>query len=256
MLIQSTWHLRVAEPTTLPRSHHLGLVKDLHDRLNIRMGEESTPSTTFSGILGHCDRTADFVTFLPDRTYSFTLCGLQESSAKAISLLDLGQTLEFLGTQFQVSDRRDEITSYENLYTELVGNEPEPIRKFELNFMTPTAFAQNRTHLPLPVPHLMFRSWLERWNHFAPVYLGGDDLITYLTNYITVTRHQIKTGTIRIHQGQFTGFVGQVTMQVIGKIDPLLANVANLLVQYANFAGTGIKTRLTMGQTGIYLTKE
>ncbi|MFN5835793.1 MAG: CRISPR system precrRNA processing endoribonuclease RAMP protein Cas6, partial [Pseudanabaena sp.] len=108
------------------------------------------------------------------------------------------------------------------------------------------------THLPLPVPSLMFRSWLERWNHFAPVYLGGDDLIAYLTSYVTVTRHQIKTSTIRIHQGQCTGFTGQVTIQAIGKVDPLLANIAHLLVQYAAFAGTGIKTRLSMGQTEIY----
>jgi len=249
MLIHSTWQLRVAEPTTLPRSHHLGLVKHLHDRLDIRLGDEQIASTTFSGILGYSDRDGDFVTFLPDQSYTLSLCGLQESSSKAIADLDLGEKLEFFGAQFQICDRHNEITSYENLYTKLVATEPEPIRKFELNFMTPTAFAQNRTHLPLPVPHLMFRSWLERWNHFAPVYLGGDDLITYLTNYITVTRHHIKTSTIRIHQGQCTGFVGQVTIQAIGKVDPLLANVAHLLVQYANFAGTGIKTRLSMGQT-------
>jgi len=42
-----------------------------------------------------------------------------------------------------------------------------------------------------------------------------------------------------------------VTIQAIGKVDPLLANVAHLLVQYAGFAGTGIKTRLSMGQTEI-----
>jgi len=251
MLIRSSWQLSCTEPIALPRSHHLSLVKDLHDRLNLRMGEEKVPSTSFSGILGHCDRSGDFITFLPNQTYTLTLCGLQETSSKSIADLDLGETLEFLGASFVISDRQDEITTYENLYTELVANEPEPIKKFELYFATPTAFAQNRTHLPLPVPSLMFRSWLERWNHFAPVYLGGDDLIAYLTSYVTVTRHQIKTSTIPIYQGQCTGFTGQVTIQAIGKVDPLLANVAHLLIQYAAFAGTGIKTRLSMGQTAI-----
>lgn len=249
MLIRSTWQLSVTEPSALPRSHHLSLVKDLHNRLDIRMGEEQIPSTTFSGILGFYDRNGDFVTFLPDQVYTLTLSGLQESSSKAIADLDLGETLDFLGASFVISDRQNEITTYENLYTELVANEPEPIRRYELYFATPTAFAQNRTHLPLPVPSLMFRSWLERWNHFAPVYLGGDDLIAYLTSYVTVTRHQIKTSTIRIHQGQCTGFTGQVTIQAIGRVDPLLINVANLLVNYAAFSGTGIKTRLSMGYT-------
>jgi len=249
MLIRSTWQLSVTEPIALPRSHHLSLAKDLHNRLDIRMGEEQIPSTTFSGILGFYDRNGDFVTFLPDQVYTLTLSGLQESSSKAIADLDLGETLDFLGASFVISDRQNEITTYENLYTELVANEPEPIRRYELYFATPTAFAQNRTHLPLPVPSLMFRSWLERWNHFAPVYLGGDDLIAYLTSYVTVTRHQIKTSTIRIHQGQCTGFTGQVTIQAIGRVDPLLINVANLLVNYAAFSGTGIKTRLSMGYT-------
>lgn len=251
MLIHSTWQLQVTEITALPRSHHLALVKDLHDRLNIRMGEEQTPSTTFSGIVGNCDRFGDFITFFPEETYRLTLCGLQAGSSKAIAELDLGDTLEFLGARFQVSDRQDQTTSYENLYTQLVANEPEPLRKFALDFLTPTAFAQNRTHLPLPIPNLMFRSWLDRWNHFAPVYLGSEDLITYLTNYITVSRHHIRTSIIPIYQGQCIGFTGKVTLQAIGKADPLLANVAHLLVQYANFAGTGIKTRLSMGQTNI-----
>jgi CRISPR-associated endoribonuclease Cas6 len=249
MLIRSTWQLSVTEPSALPRSHHLSLAKDLHNRLDIRMGEEQIPSTTFSGILGFYDRNGDFVTFLPDQVYTLTLSGLQESSSKAIADLSLGEALEFLGVKFEISDRQDEITTYENLYTELVANEPEAIRKFELNFLSPTAFAQGRIHLPLPIPQLMFRSWLERWNHFASVYLGSDDLIAYLTSYFTITRHHIRTGTVQIHQGQCTGFTGHVTMQAIGKVDPLLINVANLLVNYAAFSGTGIKTRLSMGYT-------
>lgn len=251
MLIHSTWQLRVPGITSLPRSHHLALVKYLHDRLNIPLGEEQTPSTTCSGIVGNCDRSGDFITFFPNETYHLSLCGLKESSAKAIADLDLGDSLKFLGAEFEVVDRQDEITSYESLYTKLVANEPEPLRKFELNFLTPTAFAQNHTHLPLPVPQLMFRSWLERWNHFAPVYLGSDDLITYLSNYIVITRHHISTTKIPMYQGQCTGFTGKVALQAIGKADPLLANVAHLLVQYSTFAGTGIKTRLTMGQTNI-----
>jgi len=249
MLIRSTWTLTVADSTTLPKTYGLSLAKYLHDRLHIPLGEETIPSTSFSGILGYYDRTADFLTFLPDRTYTLTLCGLQEPSAQAIADLDLGETLDFLGANFQVCDRHDEITSYENLYTQLVASEPEPIRKFELHFLTPTAFAQDRIHLPLPVPQLMFRSWLERWNHFSTIYLGSDDLVTYLANYVVISRHHISTNIVRMYHGQCTGFTGKVTLQAIGKADPLLANVANLLGQYANFAGTGIKTRLSMGQT-------
>jgi CRISPR-associated endoribonuclease Cas6 len=99
----------------------------------------------------------------------------------------------------------------------------------------------------------MFRSWLERWNHFAPVYLGSDELIAYLSQYIMLKRHQIKTRSHQLHRGYVNGFIGDVALQVLNRADPLLANVANLLVHYAQFAGTGVKTRLGMGQTQVHL---
>jgi CRISPR-associated endoribonuclease Cas6 len=253
MLIRSTWTLSVCEPTILPRSYKLELVKQLHQQLGLEMGSEAIPSTSFSGILGFCSTSRDFITFHPQEFYKFSLYGLQEVSAKPISLLDLSPSVEFLGAKFQVSDREDEITSYEELYTHLVANEPEPPRKFDLQFLTPTAFAQVSTHLPLPIPSLMFRSWLERWNHFAPIYLGSDELIAYLSNAILLKHHKIQTRSLVLHKGYVNGFVGDVTLQVLNRADELLANVANLLVHYAEFAGTGMKTRLGMGKTLIKL---
>ncbi len=129
--------------------------------------------------------------------------------------------------------------------------EPEPVRRFDLHFTTPTAFAQSSNHLPLPVPALMFRSWLERWNHFAPVYLGSDELIAYLSNAIALRQHTIKTSSFSLPRGYVNGFNCKVVLQALSRTDPLLANVANLLIHYAQFAGTGIKTRLGMGQTKV-----
>lgn len=249
MLIHSAWTLTVDEAVALPRSCGLELVKLLHQKMHLEIGNDAIPSTTCSGLLGAYTTSQEFLTFHPGEVYRIQLAGLQELSSKAIALLDLSPKLEFLGATFNVSDRQDEITSYEALYQTLVAAEPEPIRRFDLKFLTPTAFAQDRTHLPLPVPTLMFRSWLERWNHFAPVYLGSDELIGYLGGALALSYHKIQTHTFRIHQGQATGFKGGVTLKVLGNTDPLLVNVANLLVHYAEFAGTGIKTRLGMGQT-------
>lgn len=253
MLIRSTWTLSLSETTVLPRAYSLELVKQLHNRLGLEMGGEEIPSTSYSGILGYYSSSKDFLTFHPDEFYSLSLCGLQEVAAKAIASLNLSPSLEFLGAKFNVINREDETTSYEELYTTLVANEPEPVKQFDLKFTTPTAFAQSRITLPLPVPALMFRSWLERWNHFAPVYLGSDELIAYLSNAIQLRRHKIQTRSFELYRGYVNGFTGDVTLQVLNRADPLLANVANLLVHYASFAGTGVKTRLGMGQTSVNL---
>ncbi|NJR61131.1 MAG: CRISPR system precrRNA processing endoribonuclease RAMP protein Cas6 [Cyanobacteria bacterium CRU_2_1] len=248
MLIHSTWTLNVSEETALPRAYCLELVKLLHHQMGLPF-DGDIPNISYSGITGHYRHTQDFLTFYPEEPYQLSLCGLQETAAKAIADLDLGDRLELLGATFEVGDRTDETTSYEALYQTLVANEPEPIHRFELKFVTPTAFAQGKIYLPLPLPSLMFRSWLERWNHFAPVYLGSTELVDYLEQAIALSRHKLQTTPFRVHTGQVTGFKGEISLRVLNRIDPLLANVANLLIHYAEFAGTGIKTRLGMGQT-------
>lgn len=248
MLIQSIFTFTTPEKVALPRTYRTELIKQLHQRMSLDFNTD-IPSVTFSGILGRSITSGDFITFLPDEVYQFTLSGLQDVAFTAISSLDLASQLDFLGVNFRIIDREDYRTSYEILYQTLVANEPEPVRRFELKFLTPTAFAQGRTHLPLPVPTLMLRSWLERWNHFAPVYLGGDELIQYLGDAIALSRHRIQSQIFPIHTGWMTGFMGDVTLQVISKIDPLVANVAHLLIAYSEFSGTGMKTRLGMGNT-------
>lgn len=249
MLIRSTWTLTTDTPLFLPKSYTLELAKLLHSQLGIAMGSEAVPSTAFSGLIGNCSASKEFVTFQSGELYQLSLSGLQENSSKAIADLDLGEQLQFLGAAFKITERVNDITSYEALYHEQVANEPEPVRQFDLRFVTPTAFSQNRLYLPLPVPALMFRSWLERWNHFAPVYLGSDDLIGYLSEAIALSRHRIQTRSAQIYSSYITGFTGHVSLRTLSRIDPLLTNVANLLVQYAQFSGTGTKTRLGLGLT-------
>lgn len=249
MLIRSTWNLSLSEPAVLHRAYGLELVKELHRKMDLEMKGEEFPPVSYSAIVGPRTASQDFLTFSPEEVYSLSLCGLNEFASKAIASLDLSPGLELMGAKFETSDRLDEVTSYEELYATFVANEPEPIRRFNLEFITPTAFAQSGIYLPLPLPSLMFRSWLQRWNNFAPVYLGGDDLIGYLERYVAIAQHRIKTRYFQVSRGYVNGFVGDVSLQIGYKTDALLANVANLLVEYAQFSGTGMKTRLGMGYT-------
>jgi CRISPR-associated endoribonuclease Cas6 len=251
MLIRSTWTLTVSEPASLPRAYGLELVKDLHRRMKITFADIAIPPITYSGIIGSCFTSGDFITFSPNNFYRLSLCGLQDMTAKAISHLELSPYIEFLGAKFEVVNRENEITSYEQLYHTFVVSEPEPIKRFNLDFITPTVFAQQRNNLALPVPYLMFRSWLERWNHFAPIYLGSNELMCFLNDVIKLRRHKIQTRIFQLTNGFVNGFTGNVTLQISRDAEPLLANVANLLINYAQFAGTGMKTRLGMGLTNV-----
>lgn len=249
MLLSKTWKLSPKEPTSLPRHYYLELVKQLHEKLALPIGEERIPAVSYSGLIGPIKNSGEFITFSPEETYQLKICGLNAETSSQVAQLDLSPTLDFLGGSFKVLEVEQEQTSYEQLYTYLVAEEPTPSREFQLKFLTPTAFSQGRGQLPLPVPELMFRSWLNRWNYFAPIYLGEDELLEYLTQGVKIKHHRIKTRNFALSKGYITGFTGTVTFTIPHRFDQLLANVAHLLCLYSSFASTGIKTRLGMGQT-------
>lgn len=255
MLIRSTWTLSVSEVTVLPVAYPLAFSKILHQRL-LPFVSSGLPSTGCSWLMGPYERSRDFITLHPDCTYEFVLCGLQEQSSTAIANLTLDPKLDLLGATLHIGDRQDIRSSYEQLYGRHVAQEPQPTQQFQLQFLTPTAFSQNKIQLPLPVPLLMFRSWLDRWNHFSSVFLGGDELLGYIQDAVALKRHRIHSQGFPIHQGSVSGFVGDIHLITLNRTDPLLTNVVHLLVQYASFAGTGIKTRLGMGQTRLISTPQ
>ena len=251
MIIRSTWNLITEEVTILPRHYCLELVKKLHKAMNLEVGKEQIPSITCSGIVGNYKSSGSFYSFSPEQSYQLSLSGLNNTSSQAIASLELGEVLELLGARFNLVKRENKVTSYEELYTTIIAEELEPIQQFTLNFSTPTAFANQGNYIPLPIPRLIFRSWLEKWNHFASIYLGGDELITYLSKAIRIKRHRLQTLNFQLPRGYIVGFTGNLILQIPAQLDPLLANVAYLLPCYASFASTGIKTRLGMGQTTV-----
>jgi len=251
MLISKTLTVSPKERIPLPRHYYLELVKQLHEKLSLPMGDEQIAPVSCSGLIGNVENSGDFITFSPQETYELKLCGLNAEASSKIAQLDLSPNLEFLGGSFTILAEQQKDNSYEQLYTHFVAEEPTPVREFQFNFLTPTAFAQDRGQLPLPVPKLMFRSWLNRWNHFAPIYLGKEELLEYLEHGVKIKHHRIKTRNFTLPKGYITGFTGTVTLTIPRHFDQLLANVAHLLCLYSSFASTGIKTRLGMGQTRI-----
>ena len=248
VLIRSQLTLKTDRDVLLPKAYTIELVKRLYDRLGLPFQAESVPAIACSGLLGPYRMQRDFFCFAAEEPYQLAISGLNGESARAIANLELS-SLAFLGAEFATVDRADETASYETLYGKWVASEPEPLQRFDMYFGSPTAFSQGNVTLPLPLPELMFRSWLERWNHFAPVYLGGDELIAHLKQGLQVQRHQVRSQQFQVGQGFVTGFVGSVSLRLLRRVEPLVGQVAGLLAAYGRFAGTGIKTRLGMGYT-------
>jgi CRISPR/Cas system endoribonuclease Cas6 (RAMP superfamily) len=121
-----------------------------------------------------------------------------------------------------------------------------------LRFPTPTAFSQGDMVLPLPLPELMIRSWVRRWNEFSPPELHiRDEVVSALANKVGLARARIDTRTVDLYPGRLVGFTGSIALEALrpqawseGERSAFAAITA-----YSRFCGTGVRTTQGMGVT-------
>lgn len=126
-------------------------------------------------------------------------------------------------------------------------------------FVTPTAFRSQGMDIPFPLPSLVFRSLLTKWNAFCPSELFIHDEILRNFDEILVTSEYNLT-TQKVILGKYsiaTGFIGTVKYAInrstASKIDQemqaYLFSILRLLTSYTLYCGIGHHTSSGLGQT-------
>ena len=123
-------------------------------------------------------------------------------------------------------------------------------RTITLQFASPTAFRRGDLDLPLPIPELVFGSYLAKWQAFSPIPL--DRVFSepgFFTRHIGVKEHRIRT--LPFYDGRVIvpGFVGKCTFIIKGNLEEEIIRQINCLADFAFYAGTGRKTTHGMGMT-------
>lgn len=125
-----------------------------------------------------------------------------------------------------------------------------------LEMRTPTAHhavGPVRRSVLLPDPALYIGSWLGRWNRFADRPFE-DSLLKTVEEYIVISAFQGRTVRVQLQRPRvFIGFVGRVTFTVLSEApQPRAVSAAiHTLARFAEYAGTGVETMRSMGQTRI-----
>ena len=122
-----------------------------------------------------------------------------------------------------------------------------------LEFPTPTAFRlAGETHLPLPVPDLMLRSWARRWNEFAPPEMEvTETVLESMSSRVGLARAKVETTTVAMRSGKVVGFTGHIVLEALRPAAWPEAEKRTFaaLTAYSCFCGTGVRTTQGMGLT-------
>lgn len=137
--------------------------------------------------------------------------------------------------------------SYQDLFDAALGA-PAP-ETLTIRFQSPTTFRARQGNLPLPLPALVFRTLLEKWNRFSPVRLGpfGEAI----EDGVRLQAYQCQTRRMHLGGHGEVGFTGSATFDLRGLADPMLQRVVGALGAYALYSGIGAKTTMGLGQARV-----
>lgn len=131
--------------------------------------------------------------------------------------------------------------SWSDLAAALLKPSPESRVRFE--FLSPTTFRSQGNYLPLPVPQVMFRGLLERWQTWSAVRLdrGAEDALASLV----IRRFRISSVAVQL-KGLVPGFVGWAELEARLGPGPY-TGLLGVLGRFAQFAGVGAKVTTGFG---------
>jgi len=226
---------------------------------------------TASGLIGQRRNQP----LLPEETYRLRFTALTPAVAPVMlqaaqsGRLAPRQTLELAGGQFKIEAAEWGQTAanawaanatYEQLSAPWLLGRRQPRPQLEFEFSTPTAFRLSsfktadgdafmtrRQHLPVPLPHLIFQSLLNKWNTFAPVALSPE-VSRFAEECLALTAYQLKTQVMPLREGGLrVGAVGRVRYTALNS-DRYWLCLLHLLADFALYAGVGVDTSWGMGQ--------
>lgn len=134
------------------------------------------------------------------------------------------------------------ITTFSHLLQS--SGEPSQIR---FQFTSPTTFRRQGQNLPLPFPDLVFHSLLQRWNTFSPLQVSPH--LAENLSRILLSRYQIRTEMVPFSDYKIIGFVGNCTFSLPPTIPAPERRMLHALARFAEFAGVGYKTTMSLGST-------
>ncbi|CAG1009934.1 CRISPR-associated endoribonuclease Cas6 [Anaerolineae bacterium] len=138
-------------------------------------------------------------------------------------------------------------TNYEDLSAPWLLGRVTPPRLVTLEFVSPTTFKSEGRHVPVPLPHLVFGSLLEKWNVFAPVTFPPE-LRRYATECLALSSYQLHSRGVMLKEGGLRmGAMGRARY-VTTNFDRYWMSLINLLADFAIFAGLGAGTGMGLGQ--------
>lgn len=152
---------------------------------------------------------------------------------------------DFIITDFIFHD--SEVANFAT-YDQLLKSAPLS-HKIRLRFISATSFRHKGKNVPHPLPTLVFRSLLTKWNEFSPFRFDEEHFLTASEENVVTSRYKLQTRILDFNEYKIIGFTGSCEYTILSIAEELFLKQINTLADFAFYAGVGYKTTMGMGQT-------
>lgn len=116
-------------------------------------------------------------------------------------------------------------------------------KNIRLRFLTPTSFRQSGQYVLFPTKDLIMQSLTNKWNSWAQRFVLGD----MKWDNCKISRYDLRSISYVLKGVKIQGFIGYVDIFFWG--GESLIRLGNMICNFGNYSGIGIKTTLGMGGT-------
>ena len=116
----------------------------------------------------------------------------------------------------------------------------------QMQFLTPTAFKQKGKYLFYPDIRCIFQSLMNKYDSaICDESMMDMDTLEQLTENAHIIRYDLKSVGFCLEGVKIPAFIGKLTIKMNGT--RTMSNFANMLFEFGEYSGVGIKTALGMG---------
>jgi len=175
---------------------------------------------------------------------------LAESFQARLSSLFTDHHLKSFDTKIKYLGKYEsESTSYNELFKKFYSSDFKENDRVSIKFLTPTSIKTDGRYLHYPREDLILFSLLKKWDNFSDeIKLFDMDLYQTISNSLHISSiNHLKSQFMNIDKGKVSGFIGHVNFKIKAQTRQI-NQLINLLLEFANYSGIGIKTAIGMGR--------
>ena len=222
----------------------------------------SSSASLFHGLLME-QLTAEHAAFLHEnalRPFSQNIRPLENGGIWTVSVLTAEDAEQIIPAVLnlktaEIVQKNDVITfqepekqsvSYADMFRKhyIMADAPRLIR---LHFETATAFKSNGQYVNMPTAKMILFGLVRRYDMTCNIHdTIYDTLFDEIEQRVTISGFRIRSASFSLEGVRIPAFLGEITLRVSG--NSTFRSYINMLCDYAQYSGVGIKTALGMGR--------